>query len=246
MVRRYGIAALTLGLLSSVPSIGRAQDVLSELYGRGVHAYFAGDTTGSLEFFNDAVTAGSQDPRVYFFRGLVQSSMGMEDAAKTDFEQGAKLEVNSKRAVEVGKALARVQGTNRVMIESARRKARLTAQATKAQILKEQYESVKKSDAEMVRPKELTPPPVETKPEVANNDPFANPEKMADGAPTVDEAAPTTPAPAEENSNPFGDDPAAPANEKPAEPASDDPFGGSDGGATPAPAPAEDDPFGGN
>lgn len=240
MVRRFGLAILTLGVLS-FSSGAFAQDVLSELYGKGVHAYYSGDYNTSLEFLNDAVNAGSKDPRVYYYRGLVQSNLGMSDAAVTDFDQGAQLEVNSKRAVEVGKALIRVQGANRVAIESARRKARLQAQAAKAQIARDQYESVKKGDETVVRPKDATPPVVETKPEVAANDPFANPEKMKEGEAAVEAEKPATEAPAAEGSDPFGDD-AKPADEKPA-PAGDDPFGSSGGGAAPA---AGDDPFGGN
>lgn len=236
MVRRFAFALLTFGSLISIPAYGSAQDVLSELYGRGVHAYFAGDTTGALVFLDDADAAGSTDPRVYYYRGLVKASMGMTDEATADFDKGASLEVSSKRAVEVGKALARIQGASRTPIEDARRKARLAAQASKAQILRDQYESVKKSDEEMVRPAELTPPVVETKPEVAENDPFANPEKMQDGTPAVEENKPATPAPAADDSDPFGDD--APA--KPATEGTDDPFGGS------SDAPADDDPFGGN
>jgi hypothetical protein len=240
MVRRFAFAILVCGSLASLQSTCTAQDVLSELYGRGVHAYFAGDTTTSLEFFNDAETAGSSDPRVYYFRGLVKASMGMTDEASADFDKGAGLEVSSKRAVEVGKALARVQGANRVQIENSRRKARLNAQTAKADIAREQYEAVKQGDAEMVRPADATPPVVEAKPEIANNDPFANPEKMQDGTPTTEEGAPEKPAAGGDSSNPFGDD--APA--KPATEGSDDPFGGSsDGDAKPA---ADDDPFGGN
>lgn len=238
MVRRFAFALLAFGSLVSIPTLGSAQDVLSELYGRGVHAYFAGDSTGALVFLDDADKAGSKDPRVFYFRGLVKAGMGMTDDAAADFEKGANLEVTSKRAVEVGKALARVQGANRLQIEDARRKARLTAQASKAQILRDQYESVKKGDAEVVRPAELTPPPVETKPELSDNDPFANPEKMQEGTPAVEEGKPATPAPAD-SSDPFGDD--APA--KPATEGSDDPFGGSGGGNE---KPADDDPFGGN
>jgi hypothetical protein len=239
MVRRFAFALLAFGSLVSLPAVGSAQDVLSELYGRGVHAYFAGDSTGALTFLNEADQAGSTDPRVFYFRGLVKSGLGMTDEASVDFDRGANLEVTSKRAVEVGKALARIQGANRLQIEDARRKARLMAQATKAQILRDQYESVKKSDAEMVRPAEVTPPVVETKPDVAENDPFANPEKMKDGEATVEEGKPSTPAPAGDDSDPFGDD--APA--KPAPAGDDDPFGGSGGGSE---KPADDDPFGGN
>ena len=130
MVRRFAFAVLVCGSLASLQSTCSAQDVLSELYGRGVHAYFAGDTTTSLEFFNDADIAGSSDPRVFYFRGLVKASMGMTDEAAADYDKGASLEVSSKRAVEVGKALARVQGANRVQIENSRRNARLMAQAS--------------------------------------------------------------------------------------------------------------------
>ncbi len=47
-----------------------AQGVMDEVYGRGVHAYFAGDDVRATEWLNSVIEAGSQDPRVYYYRGL--------------------------------------------------------------------------------------------------------------------------------------------------------------------------------
>ena len=49
----------------------RAQDgVLSQLYGNGVHAYFAGDFVKAHDLLSSAIAGGSRDPRCYYFRGL--------------------------------------------------------------------------------------------------------------------------------------------------------------------------------
>lgn len=50
--------------------------VLGQLYGSGVHAYFSGDYLKAYEKLTAASDAGSRDPRVYYFRGLVYLKLG--------------------------------------------------------------------------------------------------------------------------------------------------------------------------
>ncbi len=64
MVHLLGFAALVLCTAQSP-----AEDlVLSQLYGSGVHRYFAGDTTNAHSDFTAAITGGTNDPRPYYFR----------------------------------------------------------------------------------------------------------------------------------------------------------------------------------
>ncbi len=216
--------------VSSFNSIANAQGVMDEVYGRGVHAYYAGQDDKAIEWFDAAISAGSEDPRVYYYRGLANiRSGGAFEAGLGDFEQAANLEITSGRVVNVGKALERIQGETRRQIEDIRLKARL---ANKDKLPRT--------------------PVVPTNPNLdATTDPFADdrgliggePEEMAappaaEVPPATDaspfDAAPATPDPAPADAaSPFGDD-AAPA------PAADaDPFG-----AGSADAPASDNPFG--
>ena len=96
----------------------QAQDPLDEMYGQAVHAYFRGDSNRAQELLTEVIDAGSQDPRAFFFRGLCQSSGGI-DVGNPDFERAAQLEIDGKKVVNVGKALERIQGPSRVAIEKA-------------------------------------------------------------------------------------------------------------------------------
>lgn len=228
-MQRFSAYVLSLSLLAGSASAVRA-DILDELYGSGVHAYFAGQTDKAEELFNEAIQSGSRDPRVYYFRGLnqIRSQGGQVEIGAADFEQGAILEAQGNKVGEISRSLARVQGPARLAIETARRRARLAA---------------KEAQLEMQRNQPAVAPGVPNvgtgvAPAPAANDPFGNERTgLTDGAPTPMpesaapvEAVPATPA---ADDNPFGDDPAAPAA-----PAEDDPFS-SDAPA----AAAEDDPF---
>src|SRR4029079_464811 len=65
---------------------------LADLYGRGVHAFFANRTPERFDFLNAAVLSGSRDPRTFYFRGLALSRMGGSEDAKNDFRLGAEFE----------------------------------------------------------------------------------------------------------------------------------------------------------
>lgn len=212
---------LGLGFASSVS----AQDILEQYYGRGVHAYFAGNVQLAEEHFNDVVNAGSQDPRVYYFRGLsqIQSQGGMIDAGMADFEQAAQREVAGKRSGDVAKALSRIQGPTRLAIENARAKARLAAKSQQFETIKNKFEQPGAAGAAvMPRTPDAAVPAIPNNASNAN-DPFASGAGMTGGEATPMPAAgeappanslspfenpagePAMPAPA--NANPFGDDP---------------------------------------
>jgi len=232
-LRISSLCALVLAALLSVPA--RAQDPLDDVYGHAVHAYFRGDAATAQQWLNDAIAAGSQDPRAYYFRGLCEAALSNDpQAGQSDFEQAAQLEIDGKRVVNVGKALERIQGPVRCQIESIRRKARLASRGKYLEMQRLRYEQGIRNGAGVpASPSDAPPRPV---PSI--NDPFSEGADLNKGQPKP-MAEPVQPAPA--TNDPFGDSPAnpAPAN---AAPAADDPFGSSD--AKPNPAPASDDPFG--
>ncbi len=142
-------------VVACMPSFVRAQDaVLYDLYGRGVHAYFAGDTTRANENLTAAIDAGSRDPRAFYFRGLAQQRGGDCFGAESDFQQAAALEVmDSDGFYHVGRALERIQGRQRQIIESYRIQARAAAlQRTKTERL-QRYEDLRRAEPDvLVRP----------------------------------------------------------------------------------------------
>lgn len=253
--------ALSVCLLS-VFSAGHAVaqgDAMLELYGAGVHKYFAGDYAAADQLLSQVVDSGSNDPRAHYFRGLVREMQG--GGGQFDFENGARLEAEGKRVVSVGAALTRIQGAVRTQIEKARRDARV--QMRQQQLMMEEArrnaassgmapmnsdpmpapsgETIPPAPSETndpfagegLRSSDTTIDPAQpTEPEVdAGTDPFAN------DAPAMDAPAATEPAPA--GDDPFGTSPSTPAGDDPfGTPAGDDPFGGS------APAGGASDPFG--
>ncbi len=116
-------------------SLASGQDILAELYGQGVHAYFAGNLDGAEQLLNQAIDSGSQDPRVYYFRGLTQARRGGAGAGQADYQTGAEIEATGKRSVPsdvISKSLTRIQGAQRLEIEKARNAARLAAKIQQA------------------------------------------------------------------------------------------------------------------
>lgn len=204
--------------------------VLSDLYGRGVHQYFAGNDAEAAAALNAAIDGGTKDPRAYYFRALVGMRSGLSDV-DSDLRKAAELETaDSNLLYPVGKALERVQGASRMTIERYRSVAR--AEAHQRQLRRDlmRYEERKRIEGEIVAPPIVPPtpsrkpavaPPVPA-PEPAAEDPFADAPKAnappaaqpPDSMPEEDEKAPA----AKEGEDPFAEPPAA---DKPEE----NPFG---------------------
>jgi hypothetical protein len=236
------LALSVCGLVLLAGSFAGAQEaLLNELYGGGVHAYYAGRTDEAHRLLSSAITQGSQDPRAYYFRGLAASRMGKAAEAAADFKEGAKLEVAFEERIpqRIGLALERIQGSQRMQIEMARREAKLAARAEAKRVEQAKYEEQVRAEREVLRQpvvdtRPLAPAVVPAEAVVPMGaDPFAA------GAETVKvEAKPMPGAPAAGAADPFGA-PAAPGAMPPAA----DPFGAAPAPA-PAPMPPAADPFG--
>ena len=152
----YGIAVLLM--LGPAVSANRAQDsLLQEMYGQGVHAYFAGKYDQAHELFTTAIDQGSQDPRCYYFRGLAYAKLGRPDEADADYKRGAEFEAGGAAVqINVGQALQRVQGNLRLQLEEYRYSARLAARLKEVKEKKERYEQMQRNEPNVLR---STPPP---------------------------------------------------------------------------------------
>ena len=269
MTRNVVLAVAVIFGLSGVGTTTHAQDsVLAELYGQGVHSYFANQHFEAHESLNTAIEQGSQDPRCYFFRGLTRLRLGRTEEAKADFRSGAKLEATGRdRVYPVGQSLQRVQGRDRLTLEVERRSARLAARIDAMKAKKQRYEGLQRAEEEVVRDPNRQPPANAA--EVVGtlaadpSDPFtgneeetpepALPRAVPSGTPSPTPTPDATPAPAETPmpeaaDDPFGGGATPPAADDPfggATPPADDPFGDTPTDTPPA-TPAADDPFGGD
>jgi tetratricopeptide (TPR) repeat protein len=140
------------GLTWVCAASSQAQDpVLLQLYGKGVQEYFSGDYTKAFEQLTSAIASGSRDPRVYYFRGLAYLKFGKKPEAEMDFRKGAELESRDvNKYYNVGRALERVQGTDRQLLESYRVQARMIAYAESEKIRKTRYEALKREEARVL------------------------------------------------------------------------------------------------
>src|SRR5262245_6489667 len=113
----------------AVPSL--AQDAaVTELYGNGVHAYYAGQYREAHNSLTSAISSGTQDPRCYYYRGLSFLRLGRPNEAKNDFTAGAALEYGDAAGLyHVDRALERCQGAGRLTVERYRAAARTSGAA---------------------------------------------------------------------------------------------------------------------
>jgi hypothetical protein len=252
MFRSWALAAALVVSLGGVATHGQ-ESAIAEVYGKGVHAYFARNYTDGYRYLSEAISAGTQDPRAYYFRGLCLMQLGREPDAKLDFTQGTKLEMAGlEQFGDISRSLERVQGNARRTLETYRSQARMAVVSSQQRQRMGRFETVQSQPAEGAAPANAAEgapaaaPPANpfaagksempanpfaaSKPEAPAN-PFAAPPAAA---PPAAAAAPAQGAPA----NPFApksDAPpaAAPAN-NPFAPKSDAPA---------AAMPAKDNPF---
>ncbi len=127
------IIALVCAFATTVPQSASAQgDILSEIYGRGVHAYYAGRYDEAEQLFSSAIDNGSKDPRVFYFRGIVNMQRGSSLEAESDWQQGAQIEARGTSVGSIGRSLSRFQGAGRLQLEQIRQTAKLQALMTAA------------------------------------------------------------------------------------------------------------------
>ncbi len=85
-----------------------------------IEDYFAGRFAAAKSKLDAIAEADLPDPRVYYFRGLAQHELGQADDAVLDFEQAVDLETAPGNRIDVDRALLRVQGKAREVLESHR------------------------------------------------------------------------------------------------------------------------------
>lgn len=228
-------------------------DALNELYGNGVHAYNGGNYLEAYNQLTAAVQNHSEDPRVFYYRGLSYLRLGRPQEADADFASAAELEMSDiDRFYNVSKALERIQGRARLQIERHRSAARLAAYHDRERARYERYERIRRNEPNVL----LQPKPGEAAEQPAPKE-MAEEEAASDAPPTPDEDMPAEKAkpadsdPADSDKDPFGesdkssDDKSSDKKEKPAD-AEKDPFAEKEDSAdekSDASDDAEKDPF---
>jgi len=256
MYRRLALLAGGLVLLSAA-SLFAQDGLLSQMYGRGVHAYFSEDYQGAYEYFTSAIDGGSKDPRCYYYRGLTYLRLGRPEEAEMDFQKGAELEAGDvSKFYNVPRALERIQGRRRMMIEQHRTKARIIAMERAEQLRALRYEQMREEEAQVLReqaeaapetPAELPTEPAAPETTVIAPAPVEEKPATPPAKPATPPAEPATPPTAPAKEDPFATAPAAAPAEPatpPAAPAAEDPFATEPTTPTaPTPPPADEDPF---
>jgi|GEM_PF-2739372 len=143
---RYGAFLFSLVLVAGSWSglsctYAQSSSALTAVYGRGVHAYFAGNTSLAEQYFTQVIQAGSTDPRPYYFRAVLRLQTGKRFEAENDMRVGAAYEARDPGAKHsIGRALQRVQGPGRRILEKFRRQARLDRLQQGQQQTRQRYE----------------------------------------------------------------------------------------------------------
>lgn len=252
------VALLCLGFGVAAPRSASATDpVLMETYGRGVHAYFAGRYDEAYELLTLAIHNDIQDPRAYYFRGIIAAATGRPAEAESDWQIGADLEATRRPVADIGRSLTRIQGSTRLKLERVRQAARMQAATAAAARSQARYGEIRQAEGRVLKapPIAVDAPPVP--PSAAEDNPFrddlagAEPEVQSDDAlkGTIEKAEAETQAQSNaadvpgdggggSEPDPFG---GSPPSDDPFGGGGDDPFGGSGDAGDPF---GGDDPFG--
>lgn len=168
---KKGIFFAAVLVFCMIPGSGRLfADVFAKeneaesLYGKGVHAFFDADYRGAIKTLTKVEELGSEDPRPYYFLALSYHRLGKSDEAEATFKTAAKLEWEgrSARDFDVSNALKRVQGKERLYVESFRRQAKLDWEKADQNRQEEKYgqEQIESKSilAKLAKGSELPPP----------------------------------------------------------------------------------------
>jgi hypothetical protein len=207
--------------LAGVALEARAEPtVLSQLYGQGVHQFFSGDYSAARQSLSEAVDNNSRDPRVYYYRALVNVRLGDQSAAQRDFQLAASLEQTpAGRQYAVSRALQRIQGRDRQTLERYRAAAKMAAYREAEARRQARYGRERQDNLEDLRQQSLAAPEAPAVRQVPQDfrPPVEETPALLDQEPTADAGAAAAPsdvaAPAESNADVPADTaaPAAPA-----------------------------------
>lgn len=134
--RKFCRASLGLALSAALgaASLTVAQESGASDYVRGASRFAAGDFAQATTAFDEAIAAKSDDPRVYYFRGLCAARQNDPASAAAFYATGVRLELESPKGRRAGvdAALTTIQGAERAAIEAARAQARADWKAKEA------------------------------------------------------------------------------------------------------------------
>lgn len=199
---RAGVVAVACGAaVAAQPTIESLP--LAAAYGDGVHAYFAGDYQRAYEDLTQAIEAGSDDPRAFYFRGLAALRQGRSDEAEADFSAGADRESQGLGAWPVARSLERIQGADRLQLERHRMRARVADLQRRREAQRLRYSQIEAAQPDVLRRRRPVAPRGGDEGNVFEEPtPAGQPEPPA-GEPMPAPAAEPTP-------EPEGEDPAEP------------------------------------
>ena len=226
---RWALIAITTmiasGSLAAAEFGGEDPVAVRNAIGDGMHAFYAGDYDRSYDALTNAIEAGTDDPRGYYFRGLAALRLGRTSEAEADFTTGADRELATGSMRRVSQSLERVQGHDRLTLERFRSRARLGALQRDREAYGRRYSTIEDASGDVRRRRR----PEDIRPELVAPRGMPVGELPNTGAGIEEVPAPAAkPAPPAKPGDGFSDEPAAEMEEPAAE--SDDPFG-----AEPAP-----------
>jgi tetratricopeptide (TPR) repeat protein len=125
------VVLLSAETLDTLFKVSRSEN----LYGKGVHAFFDRDYSGTIDLLTQAEQLGSEDPRPYYFLALAHSRLKQNDKADEYFKQAAQFEWEGQavRDYNVSESLRRIQGNERLNLERYRTQAKLDWQNAEKQ-----------------------------------------------------------------------------------------------------------------
>jgi tetratricopeptide (TPR) repeat protein len=132
----------------AVPPSSRDYSAAGYWVGGGMHDYFDGHYSSAIEKFDRAIGSDANNALAYYYRGLARLALGDEQSARIDFEKGSALE--HVYGGGVGRALERIQGPVRQLLECYRKQGEHWASASAVlSILKEsnKFKEMQKGDA---------------------------------------------------------------------------------------------------
>jgi hypothetical protein len=226
--RRAFCAAFVVALAAAAAD---AAEPASASLGMGMHAFHGGDFEAANRLLSEAIDSGTRDPRAYYFRGLAACRCGAGFEAEADFMEGARLEATGRGGWDIGRALERVQGFERVKLERYRARARsmlategeasagrryidATPPASDSRLrpVRPEMEGAKRSAPARAAKPRGDDAESEEKPMAADDEPAATPEPAE-----ADDAAKPAPAAGDSKADPFGSDPFGSGAGEPAE-----------------------------
>jgi tetratricopeptide (TPR) repeat protein len=203
-IARYSLRSLLLFSCLAVAEIAFCQqdDILSRIYGMGVHAYFGGDYRQAHERLTTTIESGNRDPRAYYFRGLTYQKLGRPEQAKQDFAKAADIEVQDGNLADpVSRALMRIQGPTRLELENYRTEARRKINKRHGEMDQDRFTPRGK---ERQSPEPVLEPEEEASDD--NEDATSSSEEEADDASQKDEGTDEPEKPKDEPEDPFAED----------------------------------------